>query len=312
MARGVWGPARSFVRWSLPSPTTRAGPPATGSGRSRPGFLFPDRHNPLDFVHRPCAGGERFRAVDGGTGDRDRIAADGYPADPVHDRHRDHAELRLRHVDEIREGPNRHGLVDLVVERVDIGVGADGPEEHRDRARLVASDAVDDGLHVDRTALDPNHSKPPLTGGRSATSSPSRKTTSACAYARFTARNIVSRWPRSRGYASTTASTSAPRVAPSRRVQASCRTPTISRYDAKSFTCTRMARLRMAGRAIRASRHGGTTFAGISAPFLRGAAAARSTDASWASGSFWRGPPRPAGPRGRKGWAPPPPRSPSC
>src|SRR3989441_204319 len=214
MARGVWGPARSFVRWSLPSPTTRAGPPATGSGRSRPGFLFPDRHNPLDFVHRPRAGG-------GGRGDRARRPPDGYPADPVHDRHRDHAELRLRHVDETPGGPDRHGFVALVVERADIGVGADGPEEPRDRARLVVSDAVDDGLHVDRTALDPNHSKPPLTGGRSATSSPSRKTTSACAYARFTARNIVSRWPRSRGYASTTASTSAPRVAPSRRVQAS-------------------------------------------------------------------------------------------
>src|SRR5256712_2787200 len=288
MARGVWGPARSFVRWSLPSPTTRAGPPATGSGRSRPGFLFPDRHNPLDFVHRPRAGGERLRAVDGGTGDRDRIAADGYPAAPVHHRQGDHAELRLRHVDEIREGPDRHGFVALVVERVDIGVGADGPEEPRDRARLVVSDAVDDGLHVDRTALDPNHSKPPLTGGRSATSSPSRKTTSACAYARFTARNIVSRWPRSRGYASTTASTSAPRVAPSRRVQASCRTPTISRYDAKSFTCTRMARVRMARRAIRASRHGGATLARSSPPLPRRAAPAPSTAPARAFRRFWR------------------------
>src|SRR5207245_255046 len=190
----------------------------------------------------------RLRAVDGGAGDRNRIAADGDPADPVHNRHRDHAEFRLRHVDEIREGPNRHGLVDLVVEGVDVGFGADGPEEHRDRARVVASDAVDDGLHVDRAALDPNHSRPPLPGGRSATSSPSRKATSGCAYARFTARNIVSRWPRNRGYASTTASTSAPRVSPSFRVQASCRTPTISRYDAKSFTCTRLPWVRMAAR----------------------------------------------------------------
>src|SRR3989442_9225334 len=182
MARGVWGPARSSVRWSLPGLPTRDGPPATGPERPRSGFLFPDRHDPLDFVHRPRAGGERLRSVDGGAGDRDRITADGYPADPVHDRHRDHAEFRLRHVDEIREGPDRHGLVDLVVERVDIGVGADGPEEHRDRARVVASDAVDDGLHVDRAALDPNHSRPPLTGGRTPTPSPARKDTSACQY----------------------------------------------------------------------------------------------------------------------------------
>src|SRR5437667_9674909 len=127
MARGVWGPARSFVRWSLPSPTTRAGPPATGSGRSRPGFPFPDRHNPLDFVHRPRAGSERLRAVDAGARDRDRVAAHGYPADPVHDRHPAHAELRLRHVDEAREGRSRDGYVNPVDERGAPGYGTAGP-----------------------------------------------------------------------------------------------------------------------------------------------------------------------------------------
>src|SRR2546425_400058 len=159
MARGVWGPARSFVRWSLPSPTTRAGPPATGSGRSRPGFLFPDRHNPLDFVHRPRAGGERLRAVDGGTGDRDRIAADGYPADPVHDRHRDHAELRLRHVDEIREGPDRHGFVDRVNERAEGRAVPKGPGElthpddlavRREEFHLHAHGPASDGRASDK------------------------------------------------------------------------------------------------------------------------------------------------------------------
>src|SRR2546428_13028525 len=103
MARGVWGPARSFLRWSLPSLSTRAGPPATGWGRSRPGFLFPDRPDPLDFVHRPRAGGERLRAGDGGAGGRDRIAADGGPAAPGDNRPRDPPEFRLRAGAETRE-----------------------------------------------------------------------------------------------------------------------------------------------------------------------------------------------------------------
>src|SRR5438128_195946 len=126
MARGVWGPARSFVRWSLPSPTTRAGPPATGSGRSRPGFPFPDRHNPLDFVHRPRAGSERLRAVDGGACDRDPMASQSRVR--IDDRVNEHAEGRA-----VPEGPGELTHPDdLAVRREEFhlhphGPGSDGP-----------------------------------------------------------------------------------------------------------------------------------------------------------------------------------------
>src|SRR5256712_13382899 len=52
--------------------------------------------------------------------------------------------------------------------------------------------------------------------------------------------------PTSRGYFARTASTSWPTVVPSRNVHASCRAPTISRYVAKSLTCTCMIRIPMA------------------------------------------------------------------
>src|SRR5207245_2153496 len=96
-----------------------------------------------------------------------------------------------------RQGPQRHRPVDLVVEGSDLGIRSDRPEEDDDGPRVVPAHAVHDRLDIDPGSLDLNHRAPPLTGGKRATSSPSRKTlpdrtTSAVTRSRYASRASVS------------------------------------------------------------------------------------------------------------------------
>src|SRR5439155_20589283 len=91
-------------------------------------------------------------------------------------------------------------------------VRADRPDEQDDGTRVIPPHTVDHGLEIDACPPNLDHRAPPLTGGRSATSSPSRRIRSDAARSGFTATSIVSRWSASRGYLSTTPATSSLRL----------------------------------------------------------------------------------------------------
>src|SRR5438309_2635005 len=201
---------------------------------------FPDRHDPLDLVHDPCTGREGFRAMDRGACDRDGIPADRDAAESVDDGQVRETELVLGPCCELGEALDRHRTVHLVIEGSHPFVRADRPDEQDDRTRVLSPHAVDHGLEIDARPPNLDHPAPPLTGGRSATSSPSCRIRSDAARSLFTARSIVSRWPASRGYFATTPSTSSRRLRPSREDQVKPRDPTISRYVANSRTWIRM------------------------------------------------------------------------
>ncbi len=96
----------------------------------------------------------------------------------MHDRHLKDLELRLRALDERRERFLGHRHVHLVFQGADARVGPHASQEHDDGAGVIPTDAVHDGRHVDAGPLDGDHVRPPLTGGITATSSPSCNTTS--------------------------------------------------------------------------------------------------------------------------------------
>src|SRR6266545_270488 len=253
VARGPCDPGR--ISQATLGPSIPAG---RGSPRHRRRFGLPDRDDPLDLVHRPGARGKGLAAMRGGARDDRGILADRDAADPVHDRHLEDLELRLRALDERGERLLGHRHVHLVVQGAHARVGPHAPQEQDDRTGVVPPDPVHDGRHVDAGPLDRDHVRPPLTGGITATSSPSCKTTSGAAYFRFTAKSIVSAWSASRGYARTRASKSSRSRAPSGRVHGTAPSPAISRYVAKSRTRTRMASVPMAaGRISRCLRAAG-------------------------------------------------------
>src|SRR2546426_1046473 len=157
------------------------------------------------------------------TRDDHGIPSDRHPARAVHDRQLEDPELLSRALDELRQSAQGHRLVDLVVEGPHIRIGAHRAEEDDDSAGVVPAHAVDDRLDVDPVALDLDHRPPPLTGGKRATSSPSRNTTSGRTTSWFTARSMLFSWPRRRGYFPRTASTSCSTVVPSRNVPRNAR-----------------------------------------------------------------------------------------
>src|SRR2546422_746133 len=133
------------------------------------------------------------------TRDDDGVLSDRDPARAVHDRQLEDSELLSRACGELRQGAHGHRLVDLVVESPHIRIGADRAEEDDDGPCVIPAHAVDDRLDVDPGPLDLYHRRPPLTGGKRATSSPSRNTTSGRTTSWFTARSMPFSWPRSRG-----------------------------------------------------------------------------------------------------------------
>src|SRR5439155_5365181 len=134
---------------------------------------FPDRHDALDLVHDPRTGREGFRAMDRGACDRDGIPADRDAAEPVDDGKVRETELVLGPLRERGEALDRHRTVHLVIEGFHPFVRADRPEEQDDGTRVIPTHAVDHGLEIDARPPNLDHPAPPLTGGRSATSSPS-------------------------------------------------------------------------------------------------------------------------------------------
>src|SRR5438445_1322629 len=134
---------------------------------------FPDRHDALHLVHDPRTGREGFRAMDRGAGDRDGIPADRDAAEPVDDGQVRETELVLGPLPERGEALDRHRTVHLVIEGFHPFVRADRPEEQDDGTRVIPPHAVDHGLEIDARPPNLDHPAPPLTGGRSATSSPS-------------------------------------------------------------------------------------------------------------------------------------------
>src|SRR2546425_246455 len=164
-----------------------------GARSSRAGFRLPDGDDSFDLVHRPGARGERLGPVGRGTREDDGVPSDRNAAHAVDDRHLERTELLFRPLDEFRQGPQRHRPVDLVVEGSDLGIRSDRPEEDDDGPRVVPAHAVHDRLDIDPGSLDLDHRAPPLTGGKRATSSPSRRT-SAVTRSRYASRASVSFW----------------------------------------------------------------------------------------------------------------------
>src|SRR5437773_1004376 len=81
-------------------------------------------------------------------------------------------ELFLRLLRERGQALDRHRPIDFVVEGSDPFVGTHGADEEDDRTGVVPPHAVEDGFQVDPRPAHVDHRAPPLTGGRSATSSP--------------------------------------------------------------------------------------------------------------------------------------------
>src|SRR5437773_8820035 len=189
-ATGTTSTTIRAAAWGLCGPSDlSAGPPgrgeclrsATASDRFGPALDFglPDRHDPFDFVHRPLARRERLRPVDSRACDRDGIAADRDASKTVDDGHLRNPELFLRLFRERGQALDRHRPIDFVDDRPDDLVRAHRADEEDDRASIVPSHAGEDGLQVDPRSAHIDHRAPPLTGGRSATSSPSVRTRSA-------------------------------------------------------------------------------------------------------------------------------------
>src|SRR5881397_1860427 len=220
VARGPSGPGRisqGTVRWKRPSSlmrvdfsdhtpsipcqrmTARVGLAPAAPRFSRTGFGLPDRDDAFDLVHRPGARGERLGPMGRGAREDDGVPSDRDAAHAVDDRHLEHAELRFRPFDELRQGPQRHRLVDLVVEGLHLEIRSDRPEKDDDGPRIVAAHTIHDRLDIDPGALDLDHRTPPLTGGKRATSSPSLKTLSGRTTSWFTARRCCSRDRRAAG-----------------------------------------------------------------------------------------------------------------
>src|SRR5207245_6638971 len=161
-----------------------------GARSSRAGFRLPDGDDSFDLVHRPGARGERLGPVGRGTREDDGVPSDRNAARAVDDRHLERTELLFRPLDEFRQGPQRHRPVDLVVEGTDLGIRSDRPEDADDGPRVVPAHAVHDRLDIYPGSLRLAQRAPPLTGGKRATSSPSRKTLSDRTTSWFTARSM--------------------------------------------------------------------------------------------------------------------------
>src|SRR5437764_6307486 len=229
--RAAWAPAAPFDLFATGGNEGGNLESAKASDRFGPALDIglPDGHDPLDFVHHPFARGERLHPVASRACDGDGIAADRDATETVDDGHRRNPELFLRLLRERGQALDRHRPIDFVVEGSDPFVGTHGADEEDDRTGVVPPHAVEDGFQVDPRPAHVNHPAPPLTGGRSATSSPSFRTRSGETMASFTASNMEPRWSASRGYFATMPSTSSRRVMPSRADHVRPRDPTISR-----------------------------------------------------------------------------------
>src|ERR1017187_4146564 len=225
------------------------------------GLLLPDGNRLLQRIYQPAARVERHRAVRRRNHDQHTRLAHHQPPQPMHQPHIAHAELRHR----LRRQPlhllQRHLAIGLVVE-----------VHGRPPARVVAHNAVEDayraiaaGLHRRNNRLRGNRrihnlnphstrsrarSSPPLTGGSSATSSPSRSTIDGDSYSRLTATARLRHNRSSRPDSATLPidlldvrprkrPSNSPTVAPSGNSATSSETPNTSRNTPKYSTFTR-------------------------------------------------------------------------
>src|SRR5688500_7340250 len=143
-------------------------------------LLLPERRLRLEVVHHEAARVERSAAVRAGNADEDDGIGWRELADAM-----DHADLvdvepRLRLVDDRGQRLLGHSGVVLERQRADRRVVVDvanRADEHRDRADapVALAEPGDLDTRVERLLLDAHHGagQPPVTGGNSATSSPS-------------------------------------------------------------------------------------------------------------------------------------------
>ena len=226
-------------------------------------FLLPDRNRGLDSVDGGAAGGEGFGAVGGGRDDGDGDFTHLEPSRPVlHRKARvrpfrldlagdpGHLGLRHRSIDLVLDGDCLPSLVLVshdAQKDADAAVGGTCRAQERRDVNRAEGDVHDEDLSDFRFRVagsristwnpEPEsgtrNPHPPATGGRNATSSPSRRTVSPSTYVWLTAAGGIVGKAARRGISRETECQSWPTRVPSGSSRLSSAFPAASRKEAK-------------------------------------------------------------------------------
>src|SRR5687767_5823313 len=147
-------------------------------------FLLPERRTRLQIIHHEPARVERIAAVCAGDADEHDRLGRRELADAMDDADVVDVEALLRLADDVLERLLGHARIVLERQRRNGGIVvhvAHRTDERRDRANtpVMSSKPRDLLADVERFALHADHGHPPVTGGNSATSSPSRTRSSS-------------------------------------------------------------------------------------------------------------------------------------
>src|SRR5262245_64185849 len=204
-------------------------------------LFLPDRNGRLDPVDGRPTSREGFGAMRGDGGDRHGRLADREAPDAMLDPNPRRGELADEALGDLRHLGLGHRTVRLVLDRRGrtplVLVPHDADEEAQ---RAVGRPGLrEKGGDVERRAREKT-AHPPATGGRNATSSPSRRTVSRDAYSRLTAAGGGDGRREKRGTSRASAAQSSETRDPSGNSRTSSSRPAASRNDAKCINRTFM------------------------------------------------------------------------